>query len=152
MSQLQKDALVSCAFESMARLLECTEDRQVVMIHIANKIHELGIPGTSNANGIFIDLNNISMDQLVSITDFLKICVNYQKQQTTYTPRSDTPTCPPPAKDVQKKDTLNSGKGGTRSVSTARGPRKEKPLMSDSAASLLKASLKSVRTKSTKSS
>lgn len=123
----------------MARLLECTEDRQIIMIHIANKIHELKITGTENSNGIFIDLVNISMEQLIGITDFLKICVNYhQKRERLDTSRpikKETNTKDPPKKENKQRQT------------TTRTNRKEKPVMSESAASLLKASLKSIRAK-----
>lgn len=143
--EIDRNALVISAFESMARLLECAEDRQVAMIHIANKIHELDIPETSNGNGIFIDLKHISMEQLKGITDFLKICVNYH-QQHQKTPhqrvKTDIDSGSPQTTEVvitkKKKEKINI---------LPRGNRKEKPVMSDTAASLLKASLKSVRAK-----
>lgn len=128
--------LIRSIREDVSTLLDYPEDTQIILIHIADKLHELDIKGTVTGNGIYINLSVIPMNKLLIMSSFLKGCIFYYKNKVS----------PPRVSLAPIEDT--TPKTAPRPVAkVARAPKKEKIVMSEAAASLLKVSNKSVRMK-----
>ena len=128
--------LIRSIREDVSTLLDYPEDTQIILIHIADKLHELDVKGTVTGNGIYINLSVIPINKLTIISSFLKGCIFYYKNKVS-PPRHYTT----PIEDTPQKTTIRPV------AKIIRAPKKEKATVSESATSLLKVSNKSVRIK-----